>query len=154
MTSKGQREVSGGLPPHQVTVWRTPLVYRLFFPPIGMYFLGNAVVFFDGGSDLAVKAMSAVVGLLFIVGPFRPCIRLQPENVYARSVFFSRRIPLREVEDVVPSYGGLNIITRDGRRFEATGVGEKWNLTRWLGRRGKADGVADVILAARDARCS
>lgn len=38
---------------------------------------------------------------------------------------------------------------RDGRRFEATGVGEKFNITRWLGRRGKADSIADTI---RDAR--
>ncbi len=138
---------------HAVKVWRTPVFYRLFFPLVGLYFLVATVAYFDGGADLPFTALGLGLGVALTVGPFRPCVRLGEGLVFARGVVFSRSIPLADLQDVVPGYGGLTFISRDGSTFEATGVGEKWNLTTWLGRRGKADAVADVLLAAaRDAR--
>jgi hypothetical protein len=136
---------------HAATTWRTPIVYRLFFPAIGLYFLGATVIYFDGGTDLPFTALSAVLGVVLTVGPFRPVVRLQGQTIFARGLVFSRTIPLTDLQDVLPGYGGLNLVTSDGRHFEATGVGEKWNITAWLGRRGRADDVADVLRSARDA---
>jgi hypothetical protein len=129
--------------------WRPPILYRLFFPAIGLYFLVAAVVWFDGGSDLPLTALSLLLGIVLTVGPFRPVVRLEHEAVYARGLIFDRRMSLRDITEVEGGYNGLVIRTNDGRSFEATGVGEKFNITRWLGRRGKADSIADTI---RDAR--
>jgi hypothetical protein len=132
-------------------VWRTPVFYRLLFPAVGLSLLGFSVVDFDGGSDLPSTAESLALGLVFSLGPFRPCVRLHGDAVFARGVVFSRSIPLRDLEDVVPGYRGLDLVTTAGRTFQVTGVGEKWNITNWLSRRGRADSMADVLLAARDA---
>ncbi len=128
--------------------WRTPLWYRIVFPAIGLYFLYATVDFFDGGTDLGFTALSAVLGLAFTVGPFVPVVRLEEHTVYARGLVFHRVLALRDIVDVRPGYSGLSIETEDGSVFEATGVGEKWNIARWMGRRTAADSVADLILDA------
>lgn len=130
--------------------WRTPVVYRIFFPVIGLYFLFATVAYFDGGSDLPFTALSLALGLALIVGPFRPVVRLERQDVYARGLVFSRRMPLRDIVEVAGGYGGLSFMLRDDRSFEATGVGEKMNITSWLGRRSKADSIADTIAEARE----
>jgi hypothetical protein len=132
-------------------VWRTPVFYRLFFPAVGLLLLGLSVVDFDGGSDLPSTTLDLTLGLVLILGPFRPCVRLYSDAVFARGVVLSRSIPLRDLEDIVPGYHGLNLVTTAGKSFQATGVGEKWNITDWLGKRSRADDLADVLLAARDA---
>lgn len=128
--------------------WRTPLIYRIFFPAVGLYFLYGTVEFFDGGSDLGDTTLSFALGVVLTVGPFMPVIRLQEQNVYARGLVFHRVLPLADIVDARPGYSGLSIETDDGSVFEATGVGEKWNIARWLGRRTAADSVADAILDA------
>ena len=130
--------------------WRPPIVYRIFFPAVGLYFLFSTVAYFDGGADLPGTALGLVLGVTLTVGPFRPLVRLEQQHVYARGVVFSRRMPLRDVVEVEAGYGGLTFVLRDGGRFEATGVGEKMNITSWRGRRGKADSIADTIRAARE----
>ena len=128
--------------------WRTPLWYRIVFPAIGLFFLYATVDFFDGGTDLGFTALSAVLGLSFTVGPFVPVVRLEEHTVYARGLVFHRVLALRDIVDVRPGYSGLSIETEDGSVFEATGVGEKWNIARWMGRRTAADSVAELILDA------
>ncbi len=135
---------------HAQRTWRTPVFYRIFFPAVGLYFLGASVVYFDGGVDVSSTALGLVMGLAFTLGPFRPVVRLEQQDVFARGLVFSRRMPLRDVVEIEGGYGGLNFVTRNGDRFEATGVGEKMNITAWRGRRGKADSIADTILDARE----
>ena len=139
-----------GMQAHAQPTWRTPVFYRIFFPAVGLYFLFATVAYFDGGSDLPFTALSLALGLALTLGPFRPVVRLERQDVYARGLLFSRRMPLRDIVEVAGGYGGLNFTLRDGRSFEATGVGEKMNVTSWLGRRGKADSIADTIAAARE----
>lgn len=134
---------------HSPTTWRPPVFYRVFFPALGLYFLFATVAYFDGGADLQFTALGLVLGLVLTVGPFRPVVRLGEQDVYARGVVFARRMPLRDIVEVEGGYDGLAFVTLDGRRFDATGVGEKFNITRWLGRRGKADSIADTIREAR-----
>jgi hypothetical protein len=131
-------------------VWRTPLIYRLFFPAVGLSFLVVAIASFVDGSDLAFAASMFLMGVVLTVGPFRPVVRLEGQEVYARGLVVDRRIPLRDIDEVEGGYDGLAFRTRDGRHFVATGVGEKMNITRWLGRRGKADSIADTIRDARE----
>lgn len=128
--------------------WRTPLWYRLTFPVAGLYLLYGAVAYYDGGSELGITALSTGLGVLLTVGPFVPVVRLDVHTVYARGLVLHRVLALTEVVDVGPGYSGLSIESADGSVFEATGVGEKWNITRWLGRRTFADSVADQILDA------
>lgn len=130
--------------------WRTPVFYRIFFPAVGLYFLFGTVAYFDGGEDLWGTALGLVMGLALTLGPFRPVVRLEQQDVFARGLVYSRRMPLRDVVEVEGGYGGLNFVMRNGDRFEATGVGEKMNITVWRGRRGKADSIADTVLAARE----
>ncbi len=122
--------------------------YRIVFPAIGLYFLYATVDFYDGGTDLALTALSAMLGLSFTVGPFVPVVRLEERTVYARGLVFHRVLALRDIVDAHPGYSGLSIETEDGSVFVATGVGEKWNIAWWLGRRTAADSVADLILGA------
>lgn len=138
---------------HAARVWRTPAWYRVFFPAFGLPLLVAGVVYFDeAGEDPLGTLLMFVMGLLLTFGPFRPCVRLDDDTVFARGIFFSRQFPLQDLKEVVPGYGGLTFVTADGREFEATGVGEKSNIARWLGRRTKADSLADVLYAARDGR--
>lgn len=130
-------------------MWRTPLIYRLFFPAVGLSFLG-AVAYFDDGSDPLATALTLGMGVVLTVGPFRPVVRLEGPEVYARGLVVDRRIPLRDITEVEGGYDGLAFRTRDGRHFVATGVGETMNITRWLGRRSRADSIADTIRDARD----
>lgn len=135
---------------HAQPPWRTPVFYRIFFPAVGLYFLFGTVAYFDGGVDVSGTALGLVMGLAFTLGPFRPVVRLEQQDVFARGLVFSRRMPLRDVVEIEGGYGGLNFVMRNGDRFEATGVGEKMNITVRRGRRGKADSIADTILAARE----
>jgi len=130
--------------------WRTPPLYRVFFPAFGLAVLWSAVAWFDGGSDLGFTLLSVVMGVAFTAGPFLPVIRLDGDSVFARGLIFRCRIPLAEVVEVVPGYAGLTIQTADGRGFEATGVGEKWNIAAWLGKRTRSDSIAEVILEAAE----
>lgn len=77
-----------------------------------------------------------------------PVVRLGEATVYARGLIFHRSIPLIQVVDARAGYSGLTIETKDGRAFEATGVAEKWNISRWLKRHTTSDHVADIILNA------
>lgn len=135
---------------HAQPTWRTPVFYRIFFPAVGLYFLFGTVAYFDGGEDLWGTVLGLVMGLAFTLGPFRPVVRLEQQDVFARGLVFSRRMPLGDVVEIEGGYGGLNFVMRNGDRFEATGVGEKMNITVWRGRRGKADSIADIIFAARE----
>lgn len=128
--------------------WRTPLLYRLFFPAVGLYFLVATVLYFDGGADPGFSAGTSVLGAFFTVGPFVPVVRLRAETVYARGLVFHRTIPLIQVIDARAGYSGLTIETNDGRTFEATGIAENWNISRWLNRHTTSDHVADIILNA------
>lgn len=125
------------------STWRTPAWYRIFFP-------ASAIVWFDGGSDLPYTALAVALGVVLVVGPFRPVVRLHGDVVYARGLVFDRRIPVYDITGVAGSYDGLVISTRDGRSFTATGVAEKTNIAQLLGRRGPSDTVADTILGARE----
>ena len=127
--------------------WRTPLWYRVFFPVVGGYFIVATVVHFDGGTDLPMTLLSAVLGIV-LTGARWPVVRLAGSALYARGLIFHRTIPVTDIVQVIPGYGGLDIETTDGRHFEATGVGEKWNIAAWLGHRTAADSIADTILAA------
>ncbi len=138
------------MPVHNQPTWRTPVLYRLFFPAVGLSFLFATIVYFDGGADLPYTALSLILGLALTIGPFRPVVRLEQRDVYARGLVFSRRMPLRDIVQIEGGYGGLNFTLRDGRGFEASGVGEKMNVTSWLGREGKADSIADTINGARE----
>lgn len=80
--------------------WRPPVFYRIFFPAIGLFFLFATFVDFDGGADLKFTALSLVLGLALTIGPFRPVVRLEQQDVYARGVVFSRRMPLRDIAEV------------------------------------------------------
>jgi len=62
----------------------------------------------------------------------------------------TRRIPLRDVLMVRGGYYGLEIRVR-GRHFSITASAvQKSNLANWVGRRTRADEVADAILEARN----
>ena len=128
--------------------WRTPLFYRVFFPVVGLYLLYGVVVYSDGWSDLGTAALITVLGVSMVVGPFTPIVRLDEHTVYARGLVLSRVLPLMDVVDVRPGYWGLSIETADGSVFEATAVGEKWDIAQWLGRRTVADSISDTILDA------
>jgi hypothetical protein len=135
-----------GSPP----TWRAPVFYRIFFPALGLFFLFCTAAYFAPEGDLLMVALGLVMGLGLTIGPFRPVVRLEQQDVFARALIVSRRMPLRDIVQIEGGYNGLSFLLSDGRRFEATGVGEKFNITKWRGRRGKADSIADTIFAARE----
>lgn len=132
------------------TTWRAPVFYRIFFPTVGLFFLFATLAYFIPEGDLPMVALGLALGIGLTVGPFRPVVRLEQQDVFARGLIRSRRMPLRDIVAVEGGYNGLDFQLSDGRRFEATLVGEKMNITAWLGRRGKSDSIADTVFAARE----
>ena len=114
-------------------VWRTPLVYRLFFPLVGLSFLWATVDLFDGGSDLAFTLLTAVLGLTLTIGPFLPVVKLDGATVYTRGLILHRTIAAADIAEVTPTYSGLFVRDHEDRGFTASGVGEKWNIATMLG---------------------
>ena len=133
-----------GAPGPATGTWRTPWFYRVVFSALG---LGMLVVPFLASEEFDTRLTLGYLGMgaAILIAPWRPVVRLGPDEVFARGMLFRRTIPLEEVVEVSPGYGGLGFRTVRGGFFEATWVGERWNIASLLRVRTRADGVADII---------
>jgi hypothetical protein len=62
-----------------------------------------------------------------------------------------RSIPLAQIAGVTTGYYGIAITTNESKTYTASVV-QKNNYSRWLGRRTRADDVADAIRSAAGLR--
>ena len=67
-----------------------------------------------------------------------------PDGLLVVNVFKERRLGWSEIESAIPGYHGISIQLHDGTTVVAGAV-QKANLTEWLGRRTRADVVAECI---------
>lgn len=86
------------------------------------------------------------LGLCLFWLPWRCKIVLDGEKLVVQNVLFKHRALLRDVENVEASYGGLNIHLTGGRMVQATLVGEKSNVSNWLGRKTRGDVQGEKLL--------
>jgi hypothetical protein len=92
-------------------------------------------------------AYAAMFGLMFGVSGWRfglrPRITADAEGVRVRNPGQETFLPWHDILDASAGYSGITIKTPNGE-LTAWAV-QKWNLSRWLGRRTRADDVADFI---------
>jgi hypothetical protein len=133
-------------------VWGVTWWLRAWFTVLGAWFAVMAVLpwsdtagFWDGWP---VRLGSLGIGAALLLCAHRPRLELRDDVVLARGLVLSKRIPLTELVDARAGYHGIELMTRDGRHFTPTFVGEKSNLYLFLGRRGRADDIATTLLTA------
>ena len=135
-------------------VWRAPLVFRVFFGLLGVACVAGAVLPWGGAAsfwqDLGTRLGLVAVGAFWVCLTYRARMEIREGELVLRYTLTTRLIPLRAIASVSPEQSGLAFTTRDGDTFSSPAfIGEKAPLTRWLGRRTRADGIADTIMAAR-----
>ncbi len=90
---------------------------------------------------------AALFGLMFGVSGWRfglrPRITAETEGVMVRNPGQETFVPWDDIVDASAGYSGITIKTANGE-LTAWAV-QKWNLSRWFGRRTRADDVADFI---------
>jgi hypothetical protein len=132
------------------------LAYRIYFPLLGTFFLwGGLTPWSDSEgfwNDLPIRLITLAIAAAFMTLPFRPRVALQGDWVVARGLIFRRVIALSDLAQVHAGYYGLTLTEVSGRAFTATGVGEKWNLSAWLGKASASDRVADLLVAEAKSR--
>ncbi|MFB7576824.1 MULTISPECIES: hypothetical protein [unclassified Streptomyces] len=119
----------------------------------GLYFMGVICIALGVGL-LAAQAESILAALLFF-GAAAACVRLAahgaltltPDAVVITNLFGQRTIALTSVRRVTAGYNGLTVDTHDRRSYTALVI-QKSNLSRWLGRRTRADEIADAVRSA------
>lgn len=141
MTTKGNQDT-------EVRVWNTGSVSRV----AALILLGWPVILapvaatIQEGSPLQGLPVSVFFVCAIWVIAFRPVIRLtRHEMVVVNFVGRRREIAREAVSTVTPSYDGLIVQTRDGRRIVARAV-QRQNWQRFLGRKGRADDIAREIV--------
>lgn len=100
------------------------------------------------GVLIAIGAL-ATVGLLIWRGYFHPSLTLEARTLTVRNPIRTKRIRLGDVTSIEPEWDGLSVTTSDDSSIRAWAV-QKPNIALMLGRRTRADRVAETILAARD----
>jgi hypothetical protein len=89
-----------------------------------------------GGCVILASIAAAAWAMAYV------CIVLTPDELVIRNLR-ARRIPYGEITDVTIGYEGI-VVSASGRRYLAI-AGQKWNLSRILKRRSRADTIADEI---------
>ncbi len=136
-----------------VVVFRPAVFEGLVLPAIGasaFVWIGIYQLTMQATSERLIGAVCILVGAMY---PWFMTARVRlavgDNLVVVRNPFRSTVIRLEEISDVQPEYEGLKIRTADGRSVTALAV-QRWNLSLFLGRRSRADQVADLIRKRRD----
>lgn len=74
-------------------------------------------------------------------------LSLSPDTVVIRNLLGEHVIPLTAIRAVTPDDNGLTLTTHDASSYTVFAF-QKANLSRWLGRRARADTIAEEIRAA------
>lgn len=133
----------------RVTVWRPSPWLVGAFQVMGLAMIVWAAWPLPGEPylvDAGPRAQVILMGLAILFLPRRCKIVLKGDELVVQGLFFRRRALLEDVENVEPSYGGLNIHLTGDRMIQATLVGEKSNVSGWLGRRTRSDAQGEDLL--------
>ncbi|MDW5325588.1 PH domain-containing protein [Plantactinospora sp. KLBMP9567] len=98
----------------------------------------------DLRAPLAVAVPFGVLGLSMWQQTFRPRTSVGPQGVVLRSKWRTIRLPWSMIVRCDPGYDGITITCADGSRVVAPAP-QKSNLSRWLGRKTRADEVAAYL---------
>ncbi|ELS51482.1 hypothetical protein STVIR_7500 [Streptomyces viridochromogenes Tue57] len=130
--------------------WRISPLGRVFLVVVGLGVLAAVAADLDtmlrNGGVFVPVVLSAVSGAFFAAS-FRTSLTLTDHEVIIRNLGWTRTVPLATVTRVHAGYGGIEIETSQGRYVTAMAV-QKANVSLWLGRRTRADDVAEAIQEA------
>ena len=121
---------------------------------LGTFMLAGVALGRAGDLDAGGVAMAmAIFGLAPLLTAWRmglhPCIAVSADELIVTNPVRRIRLPLEEVADASPGYGGITIRLTNGRVVTAWAV-QKSNLAKWSGKRvTRADDVAAAIRAQR-----
>ncbi|MEY9969020.1 hypothetical protein ABIA33_007107 [Streptacidiphilus sp. MAP12-16] len=148
---------SSAISPAHIGMWRPSPAARILGAAFSLFFAAVAVVAIAGAiahADISMiwdallfSAIAAAVGCY--VG--RAAIRVTPDAVIISNPFRTRTIAFSSIAAVSPGYYGVTITTRDGAAYTAMAI-QKTNLSRWQGRRTRADEVTDAVCSAAGLR--
>lgn len=102
----------------------------------------------SAGAILPV-ALLLVAAFTFIRSAAYGAVALTEDGVEIKNLLGKRIITLASICSVDPGYNGLAITTNDGKSYTALVI-QKTNVSRWMGRRTRADEIADAIRRAAD----
>lgn len=106
-----------------------------------------------GGEHYTVDEIPYQLGLIFVAAcsvavVHRTRVELDDDQLTLTYVFRRKVLPVQSIVSVETSRQGLIIKTQDGRTcLSPMGVGQKAPMAKWLGRRTRADDIADAIMA-------
>ncbi|MFI7431737.1 PH domain-containing protein [Micromonospora sp. NPDC049836] len=138
---------------HEERVWRLGVAVRVFAGlllgviAIGvMVFVAYQALAPDGELGLALALVVPYGMLAFLLWrqTFHPRLSAGPEGLVLRGPWRTVRVPWSAVVRCDAGYYGIAITCADGGRVLAPAP-QKSNLSRWLGRRTRADDVADYL---------
>lgn len=95
----------------------------------------------------ALTALAAILVASWWIAAGRPRVMLTASQVVVINPFWTYRRELADIVEVHGGWFGLWIQTREQRPIAAWAV-QKANFSTWLGRRTRADEVAEEISAA------
>jgi hypothetical protein len=130
--------------------WRISLLGRVFFVVVGIGVLASIAADLDTmlrNSGVFVPVVLSAVASAFFATSFWTSLTLTDHEVIIRNLGWTRTVPLATVTRAQAGYGGIEIETSEGRHMTAMAV-QKANLSMWLGRRTRADDVAEAIQEA------
>ncbi|WP_149825830.1 hypothetical protein [Streptomyces tailanensis] len=130
--------------------WRVSPLGRVFSVVVGFGVLAAIAADLDtmlrNGGVFVPVVLSAVAGAFFATS-FWTSLTLTDHEVIIRNLGWTRTAPLATVTRAQAGYSGIEIETSESRHMTAMAV-QKANLSVWLGRRTRADEVAEAIQEA------
>lgn len=131
----------------RTTVWQKALWVVVAIASVG---LGASIVSIAASEGAWLEGLALVVA--FFVAPvafglryaFRARVALTDPELVVITTLSAHHVPWSEVEAAVPTDSGLRIYLKGGHSILAGAV-QKSNLSVWLGRRTRADELADEI---------
>lgn len=139
-------------------VWRPPLLERILGGLLCPTFLGMGGIITAVSwrllslSDILTLLGCVIVGVLAGLYVAATSLSMTKDRLIVRNLGHRRTIPLREITAIRSGYYGTEILCREGKWWFGLAV-QKPRFATWLGKRTRADAMAEVIVAtARNQR--
>ena len=141
--------------PTRLRTWRAPrwgrVAFTVFIGVTGYAAVAIPVIAGVTRSSAEFAVCMLVIMAMCVAFTYGTAVTLTPDSLIVTTAFRKTVIPLSEIANVTVRDIGLVIRTRDGRTRTAWAV-PKDDFSRLLGRRTRADEVADVIRVAAGLR--
>lgn len=134
-------------------IWRPPIIERILCGLLCLSFLGvGGIAAADNWElhsigNLLTFLCCVTIGLVAGLYVSATSLSMTGDLLIVQNLGHRRGIPLREITAIRSGYYGTEILCRKGKWWFGLAV-QKSRIAIWLGKRTRADAMAEVILAA------